>query len=86
MVFSFRNGEQLGNIVITEPLAQAERTRLGAVRPGGWRRKDLIQPHTQRCIDHLFERLAQLGRTFSCLVSDIGIERQCGSHVGIMMP
>lgn len=85
MVFPLGGGDQLGDVVVTVALTQTQRTRLRAVGLRGGRRENLIYIHAQRRIDHLLEGLVQLGRALPRLGGDVGIERQRGSHTGIMM-
>ena len=85
MILSFRAREQFGNIVVAETLPETERTSLRPVWLGWWRSQDFIKTRPQRCVNYFLERLLQFGRALLCFGRDVGIERQCGSHKGIMM-
>ena len=86
MIFSLRAREEFADVVVTEALAQSERPRFRAIWLGGRRREDFIKANTQRGVDYFFERFAQLGRAFPRFGGNVRIERQCGSHAGIMTP
>lgn len=85
MVFSLGGGDQFGNVVVAETTAQSHRSWLRAIRFRGGGRKNLIQAHTQRGVDHFLERFAQFGGASLCFGRNVGIKRQSGSHTGIMM-
>ena len=85
MIFPFGACEQLGDVVVTESPAQSHRPRFGAVRPGRRRIQDRIEADPQGGIDNLLERLAKLLRSPFRFSGYIRIERQRGSHSGIMM-
>lgn len=85
MVFSLGDGEKFGDVVVAEPFAEPERTRLGAVRFCRRRRQNRVEAHAQRHVDDVLERPAQFGGTFPGFECHVGIKRQSGPHVSIMM-
>ena len=85
MVFSFGAGQQLRDIVVAESLAQSHGPRNCAIGLG-WRRiQDRIQSEPQGFVDDFFNRLIELFGAPLHLRRNIRIQRQCGSHTGIMM-
>ncbi len=85
MVLSFGAGEQFTGVVVTEPALETQGSRLGPVGPRGRGTQHLVEANPQRGVHNLLERLSELGRALPCFRRDIGIERQRGSHAGIMM-
>ena len=79
-------GKQFTDVVIVQAASQAQRPPLCAIRFGDWRPEDLLQTEPKRGIDHLLEGLAQFRRTLLCFCPHIGVQRQGGSHTGILMP
>jgi hypothetical protein len=86
VVFAFSAGEQFGDIIVAEARTEAERARFSAVWFGGGRIKDLIEAEAESGINNFFERFAEFSGTLLRFGCDIRIERQGGSHIGIMMP
>lgn len=85
MILSFRPREQFGNVVIAEPLPEAERSRFGAIGFGRGRLEHFIEPDPQRFVHDLLEGPFEPRGSFSGFGRDIRIKRQGGSHAGIMM-
>jgi hypothetical protein len=85
VVFALCGGKQLGNVVVTEALAQSEGAGIRPVRFSGWRFQDLIKADSKRGVNDLLKGPLQYRRAFLCFGSDIRIKRQRGSHLSIMM-
>ncbi len=85
MVLAFGPSEELRHIVVAQAFCQTHRPGLRSVGLGRRRLKHLLQPNPQGVIHNLFERLAETGRTLSCLGRNIGIESEGRAHNGIMM-
>jgi len=85
VILSFGASKQFGNIVVAESLAQSHWPRFCAIRFGGRRIQNGVQPNPQGSVDYLFQRLIEFCRSPLHLSGDVRIKRQCGSHAGIMM-
>lgn len=86
MILSFYASQQLSNIVVSKTLTQSQGTGLRAIRLGRRWIQHFLQPDAERGIHDFLERFVQLGSALLCRGRDIRIERQRGSHKGIMMP
>src|SRR5688572_23835548 len=76
VILSLSAGEQFTDIVITKPAPQPQR---------GWL-QDLLKSDAQRRIDDFFKWFAEFGRALPGFGRHVRIERQGGSHTGILMP
>lgn len=85
MMFALGAREEFADVVIGESRAETEGASLRAVSHRGWRSENAVEPHSERGVDHFLKGLPQLGSAFSRLHRDIGIQRQGGSHLSIMM-
>jgi hypothetical protein len=85
VILSFAVDQQLGDVVVAESIAQAQGARHGAVglRWGGLQHG--VESDAKGGVDDFFERFPEAGRALPGLGRHIGIERQGGSHTGIMM-
>jgi hypothetical protein len=86
MVFPFGTGEEFADVVVAEAAAKAERAAFGAVRHGSRRSQNLVKANPKGGINDFLKRLVQPCRALSGFGGYIRVERQGGSHAGIMMP
>gem|GEM_PF-6211776 len=85
MVLPFGRGDQFGDVVVAETPSESQGARLRTIRFRSGRDENFVQSYAKGGVDHLLEGFPQSGSTFLGFGRNIGIERQGGSHVSIMM-